>query len=229
MKNFGIILPGRDNADKGITKFLRRNRFENISIQEYGINFIVVYDDQNCGKIFFKNKVNNIILLTDKQIEHCDFNIVDGYNIYKKMIPDVVRKTLKSKSSKKTVTLVDRTMSFDAEQMADRLLNVCSSITIATENQEKAESVADILMEKYGAAINVIDGDSAISSAVAVVTKRCNNTYASDCIVIDNNCDKKYANSINDFYIPFKVKPPLGIRNTIFAQCIEITKEQNDA
>ena len=38
---------------------------------------------------------------------------------------------------------------------------------------------------------------------------------------IDKNA-KKCEKIIDDFYIPFKIKPPYGIKNLVFAECIDI-------
>ena len=129
----------------------------------------------------------------------------------KKLIPSVVRKIVKGSLSSR-VAIVDKNISEDCVLLADKLCRVCSCLVFITFCRERAEELCDVLMEKYGAPAEVVYSLSPVKCDVAVVLDVCPCEFEKTTQIFDI--------SATDFYIPFKVKPPFGISNLVFADCI---------
>lgn len=224
MENIGVVLPYVRRSKNFVAEFFKRYKCDMFPVEEYGFNFIVVYDNQNCSRIFNKNKVQRIVILTDLELECCDFEILNGDRVFKRMLPEFVRKTAKSYGGNCSVTLVDKNMSDDGMTIAERLCDMCSTIFINTQNIAKAEMFCDRLLDKYGVIVEVINDKSVINTDLVVVLESCGNNYGRNCVVIDKNCKKGNGRVINDFYIPFRTKPPFGMSNLVFAECLEAIK-----
>ena len=221
MKNIGVVLPYTRGSDNFVKEFLKKFKYKKIPVTEYGFNFVVVHDNQNCSKIFNKNKVNSIVLMTSAEIQKCNFRIINGDRAYLRMLPDFVRKIAKSHGDSCSVTVIDRSMSEHGAALADKLCNICRTVNISTGNAESAGEICDRLFDKYGVVINILNKDSIVDTDIAVVVEDCGNEYGQKCVVIDKKRKRCSDRIINDFYIPFRIKPPLGISNLIFAECVD--------
>ncbi len=224
MKNIGVIMPYIDNNANFVKKFIKRHKCEVFPVTEYGFNFIVVYDNQNCSKLLNKHGVNSIVVLTDAELEYCDFGILDGDSMFKRMLPEFVRKTAKGFGVNCSVTLVDKNMSDYGMSFAEKLCDICNYVFIYTQNISRAELLCERLLDKYGVVVNIIKDKSPINTNLAVVIEGCGNRYGENCVVIDKNLKKGNNRVINDFYIPFRIKPPFGMSNLVFAECTEVIK-----
>lgn len=224
LKNIGVVMPYVRRSKNFVAEFFKRFKWDIFPVEEYGFNFIVVYDNQNCGRIFNKNNVHSIVILTDLELECCDFEILTGDKVFKRMLPEFVRKTAKSYGGRCSVTLVDKDMSDDGMTIAERLCDMCSTVCINTKNMEKAEILCDRLLDKYGVIADVISDKSIISTDLVAVLDSFGNNYGRNCVVIDKNCKNSKGRVVNDFYIPFRIKPPFGMSNLVFAECLEAIK-----
>lgn len=221
MKNIGVILPYIKSSDNFVKEFFKRFVYQKFPVTEYGFNFLVAHDNQNCSKIFNKHKINKIVVLTDCEIESCNFQILTGDRIYKQMLPEYIRKTAKKYGGNCSVTLVDKNLSADGILIADKLCTMCRTVNINTRSVHSAESLCDKLLDKYGIAVSVVGNDDVINTDIVVVIEDCGNKYGQNCLIIDKYSKIKSNRIINDFYIPFRVKPPFGMSNLLFAECID--------
>lgn len=215
MENIGVILPA--TKEKG---FFKRFKWENVGFEDYHINFVVVRDNQNCSKIFNRNNVERIVILTDCEVEECNFEILTGDVVYKRMLPDYARRLAKGCGNECSVTLVDKSMGNQTEVILNKLCDVCKSVNVNTHNLIMAEKMADYVMEKYGLVLGIVDDKRVIDDDIVVVVEDCGNPYSNESIVIDKDLKFPSDKRINDFYIPFGIKPPFGMSNLVFAQCI---------
>ena len=184
-----------------------------------------MYDGQNCGKVFLKNSVENVVLMTDAPFNGANVRILNGDRMYKKMLPDFVRKTAKKIGGKCTVTVVDKNLSNAGMQLTQELCSVFETVTVCTEKVYDAQRMCDRLLDNMGVVISVVGNDVHIESDIVVVLEDCGNSYDQNCVVIDKNQKRSCGNCINDFYIPFDVKPPFGMSNLVFAECVELNKK----
>ena len=182
-----------------------------LPVEEYGIRFAAVSDKGNYRRIFHKLKVKYAVVLTKKLVSETDFQIIDGSETYKKMLPQTVRKVIKGNCASR-VAIVDKHISADCILLADRLCRVCGCLVFATNCREKAEELCDTLMEKYGAPAEVAYDNCIVKCDVAVVLDGCPCRFEKGTTVFDIKA--------TEFYIPFKVKPPFGMSNLVFADCI---------
>lgn len=219
MFNVGIVKKADDRVGF-FSEFFHRNSYENISVPEYGINFVVCDDGKNCSRIFYKTKVCDIVLLTNCEILENDFNVVDGNLTFFRMIPDYVRKLVKSMGKDTSVALLDKNLSTDACILLKKLCDICKNVKIVTENEKKAKTVCEDMMKNYGIVTDYFDPKSIVNSSVAVVLNDFGCRFKKGCIVIDKN--KNTGNAVNDFYIPFKVRPPLGMKNVVFSEVLDL-------
>lgn len=221
MKKIGVVLPYVQGSKSFLKRIFTKSKYETVAVEEYGFEFLCVYDNQNCSKIFNKNGVENIVLITDRPIERCNFRILDGSRMFIKMLPEYIRKTAKSFENNCSVTLVDKSFSKSAENILENLCSTCGSVAVSTCKKYDAERICDRLLDKLGIVVEVMGDKSHINSDIAVVLEECGNSYGQDCIVIGKNCKKNYGKAVNDFHIPFKVKPPFGMSNLVFAECVD--------
>lgn len=221
MKKIGVVLPCARGSKGFLKRFFTKSKYETVSVEEYGFEFVCVYDYQNCSKIFNKNSIENIVLMTDKPIERCNFRILNGDRMFRNMLPDFVRKTAKSFENGCSVTVVDKNLSKDGRAIVENLCPVCGNLTVSTCKKYDAERLCDRLLDKYGIVVNVVNEESVIETDIVVVLDDCGNKYGQNCMVIDKNCSRSYGRTINDFHIPFNVKPPFGMSNLVFAECID--------
>lgn len=220
MENIGIVL-NSESSGSLLKDFVKRFKYKILPVAEYGFNFVVVRDDQNCSRIFNKNGVENVVIMTDADVEGCDFKIINGDIVYKRMMPEIVRKTLKSRGRESTIAIVDKNLSVDCSILVDKLCEICNSAVIVTENTKMAEKISEKLMEQYGAVVEVTDGSRPVQCDIAVVITPCGNRFSENCVIIDKN--RRTGNRvINDFYIPFRTKPPYGMSNIVFAECLDV-------
>ncbi len=222
MKNIGVILPCTEDKRNFILRFFKNFRCKRLHIEEYGFDFVVVNTGQNFRKILKKNNVEYVVVMTDCDIGELNFKILDGRKTFLKMLPEYIRKTAKKYGGNCSVTLVDKYLSPDGMIIADKLCEMCRSVNINTLMVGEAEKLCDSLLDKYGIAVNVIGENENINSDMAVVLGDCGNNYSENCIVIDNNPNNQSLGVIKDFYIRFRTKPPFGMSNLIFAECIEV-------
>lgn len=223
MKKIGVVFQGIKNKSGFWNRIFCKNKFETVIVNEYGIEFLCVYDNQNCSKIFNKNGIEDIVLMTDKKVERCNFRILDGERMFRKMLPDFVRKTAKTYGENCTVTVVDKNLTKSGMKIVESLCSVFGSLKVCTDMVFDAERFCDRLFDKLGVVIDVVDNKAHIASDIVIVLENCGNSYGTECVIIDKNCKQNYGNVINDFYIPFNIKPPFGMSNLVFAECIELT------
>ncbi len=226
MKKIGVVFPGAKNEWGLWKRIFCKNKFESVIVDEYGIEFLCVYDNQNCSKIFNKNGVEDIVLMTDKYVERCNFRILDGERMFRKMLPDFVRKTAKSYGEGCTVTVVDKNLTKSGMKIIESLCAVFGSLRVCTDMVYDAERLCDRLLDKLGVVIDVVDNKVHIDTDIVIVLEDCGNNYGTECVIIDKNCKRSYGNVINDFYMPFNIKPPFGMSNLVFAECIELTDKK---
>lgn len=217
----GVVFSKPDKRESLWKRFFAKNKFEFVFVREYGIEFLCVYDNQNYGKIFEKNGIENIVLLTDKKVTINNVQILDGERMYRKMLPEFVRKTAKSVDGKCTVAVVDKELTDSGVRIVEQLCSYFETVVICTEKTYDAQRMCDRLLDKMGVVIEVVEPGSRIGSDIVVVLENCGNTYGTDSIIIDKNCKTAYEKLISDFYIPFNVKPPFGMSNLVFAECID--------
>ena len=226
MKKIGVVFPHTKNKRGFWKRFFCKNKYEAVIVNEYGIEFLCVYDNQNCSKIFNKNGVEDIVLMTDNPVERCNFRILDGERMFRKMLPDFVRKTAKSCKEDCTVTVVDKSLTKSGIKIIESLCSVFGTIKVCTDMAYDAERLCDRLLDKLGVVIDVVDNKAHINTDIVIVLEDCGNSYGTECVIIDKNCKHSYGNVVNDFYIPFNIKPPFGMSNLVFAECIELTDKK---
>lgn len=210
MTTIGVVTKS-EKAGNFFKDFFGRYRCRILPVEEYGIRFAAVSDKSNYRRIFHKLKVEYAVVLTDKPVAETGFKIIDGSETYKKMLPQTVRKVIKGNCVSR-VAIVDKQISADCVRLADKLCRVCSCLVFVTTCTEKAEGLCDVLMEKYGAPAEVAKNTSDVVCDVAVVLEHCPCRFQKGTTVFDMTS--------TDFYIPFKVKPPFGMSNLTFADCI---------
>ena len=215
MVNIGVILPCSN--DGFIRRFFNILKYENFYIDEYGVNFIVVYADRNFKKIFKNNGVESIVIMTDDIIDKTGFEVLDGTEVFRKNVVNYIRKLSKEFQTECSVAVVDRLLSLDAENISDKLCDICRNLTVVTGAAESAEILAEKIFEKHGAVIQIREDYSPEDCDIMVVLDDFEGGYGNNCIVLN----RKREQIIKDLYIPFKVKPPFGMSNLIFAQCIQ--------
>lgn len=221
MKKIGVVLPYVRGSKSFFKRLMTKSKCENVPIEEYDFEFLCVYDNQNCSKIFNKNGVENVVIMTEKPVERANFRVLDGDKMFKKILPDYVRKTAKTFEDGCSVTLVDKNFSKSAGKLLENLCSTCGNLTVSTCKKYDAERLCDRLLDKYGTVVNVVGDNMEINSDIVVVLEDCGNSYGPDSIVVDKNCRRSYGKAVNDFYIPFKTKPPFGMSNLVFAECID--------
>ena len=224
VKNIGVVLKS-EGTPGFLKRFFKKNRFKIDPVTEYGFNFVVVNDDCNYTRIFNKHKVLEVVVLTDN-FQNNGFHIIDGESVYKRMLPEFVRKSVKSNGTHTTVAVVDKTLSDNCWSLADKLCGFCNSVVVVTENTEKAEQLCENLLENYGVVAEFSKIGSDISCDLAVVLEDYEGVSIKNCKKIDKNA-KKCEKIIDDFYIPFKIKPPYGIKNLVFAECIDVINHKS--
>ena len=225
MIKIGVVLPDVENKQSLWKRFFSEKRYESVLIKEYEIEFLCVYENQKCTKIFSKKGVDNIVLMNDKPFNGGNVRILNGERMYKKMLPDFVRKTAKGIGGKCTVTVVDKNLTNTGIKLIEEFCSVFETITVGTDKLYDAQRMCDRLLDELGVVISVIGNDAHITSDIVVVLEECGKGYGHESVVIDKNCKKNYGNFINDFYIPFSIKPPFGMSNLVFAECIEIANK----
>ena len=222
MVKIGVVFPKEENKKSFWKKVFAKNKYESVFVKDYGIEFLCVYENQNCVKIFSKNDVENIVLMTDKSFSGGNIRVLNGERTYKKMLPGFIRKTAKRIGDKCTVTVVDKNLTHAGMQLVEELCSTFETITVCTDKIYDAQRMCDRLLDKLGIVISVVGNDVNIDSDIVVILEDCGNSYGHESVVIDKNCKRSYGNSVNDFYIPFNVKPPFDMSNLVFAECIEI-------
>lgn len=225
MKNIGVVLPYIPTTDSIFKKILKHFSCEVFCVKEYDFNFIVVYDNQNCNRIFRRHNVNEVVILTDMDLECCTYKIISGENVFRHMIPGFIRKKAKSMEGTCSVTVVDKQLSDRGIEIVDKLCGFCNRIFINTHNEKKGEFLCNNLLEKYGVVVDVIDKEDIINTEFIVVLEDCGNTRSKNSIVIEYGAKTKNDKAINDFYIPFRIKPPFGMPCVVFAECLETIKD----
>lgn len=225
MVKIGVVFPKEENKQGFWKKVFSKNKYKSVFVEEYGIEFLCVYENQNCVKIFSKNSVENIVLMTDKPFNGGNVRVLSGERTYKKMLPGFVRKTAKRIGDKCTVTVVDKNLTHAGMQLVEEFCTVFKTITVCTDKVYDAQRMGDRLLDKLGVVIGVAENDAHIDSDIVVVLEGCGNSYGPESIVIDKNCKISYGNSVNDFYIPFNIKPPFGMSNLVFAECVDLNNK----
>ena len=218
MENIGVIIP----YIKARGDFLKSFFVKKVVVEEYALNFIIVNDRQNFRKIFKRKNIKYIVVLTECNIQAHDFEVLTGDRIFKQILPEYIRKTAKKYGMNCSATLVDKGLSEYGAYIADSLCSICRSVNINTFNISAVEKLSDNLLDKYGIVVNIIGKGQIISTDIAVILDSCGNEIGQDCLVIDKNAKKGETNTVKDFYIPLKVKPPLGMSNLTFAECIYV-------
>ena len=217
----GVVFPKQDKKESLWKRIFAKNKFEFVFVREYGIEFLCMYDNQNYVRVFEKNGVENIVLLTDKKVAINNVRILDGERMYRKMLPEFVRKTAKSFDGKCTVAVVDKGLTDAGVRLTEQLCSYFETVVICTEKTYDAQRVCDRLLDEMGVVIEVVEPGSHIGSDIVVVLENCKNSYDPESIIIDKNCKTGYKKLVNDFYIPFNAKPPFGMSNLVFAECID--------
>ena len=221
MENIGVILPCEGDSVGFLKRFFNKSRYEILPVKEYGFEFLCVYDYQNYIKIFNKKGIENIVVMTDKPIEKCNFRILSGDRAFKHKLTDFVRKTVKSFGNGCSVTIVDKNLSGDVVSIIENLSAVCGEFYLCTSKTYDGEKICDRLLDRFGIVAEVKDNSVVINSDIAVVLEDWGNKYHKDCLVIDKNSKSKSDRVINDFHIPFRIKPPFGMSNLVFAECLD--------
>ena len=227
MENIGVILPHAGECGGFFKRLFDSFKYEKITVTEYGFNFVAVHHNRNYARVFKKNKVKNIVLLTDCVTEKYDFEILNGDKVYKRMIPGYVRKLSKSFADGCSVTVVDKSLCADTADIVDKLCDICKNVSLVTHSKHEGEKLACRLFEKYGVVVDIPAPEWVICSDIAVVIEDCGNSYSHECTVIDKSLKTASERRINDFYIPFRVKPPFGMSNLEFAQCLDAIDKKN--
>lgn len=224
LKNIGVVLPYTPTTDNIFKKILRHYSCDIFYVREYDFNFIMVYDNQNCNRIFKKHKVDEVVILTHLDLECCTYKIIDGEKVFRRMIPEFIRKKSKSMEGICSVTVVDKEMSDECFDIVDRLCDFCNKIFINTLNEKKGAFLCNKLLEKYGIVADVVDNQSVINTDFIVILDDCGNLRGKNSIIIEYGAKNKNKNVVNDFYIPFKIKPPFGMSCVTFEECLETIK-----
>ena len=227
MYTIGVIMPA-EKMDSYLSGLFRRFKCKIFPVEEYGICFAVVFDNQNCGRIMQRHGVRDIVLLTDAEVEFCSYNIIDGTDAYKRMLPEFMRKIAKSSGGDMCVTVVDRYVSDYCFELTEKLCGICRGVRLVCENTANGEKLARSMEEKYGIIIEISDKDDAAESECAVVLEDFGVKFSKTCKIVDIK-RKKGDGTINDFYIPFKVKPPFGMKNLVFYECAERAADESDS
>ena len=221
MERIGVILPCESDSAGFIKRFFSKLRYEILTVQEYEFEFLWVYDYQNYIKIFKKKGIENVVVMTDKPIEKCNFRILSGDLAFKQRMMDFVRKTVKSFGNGCSVTIVDKNLSGDAVSIIQNLSTVCGEFYLCTSRTYDGEIVCDRLLDRFGIVAEVKDNSGVINSDIALVLEEWGNKYSQNCLVIDKNSKSKSDRIIKDFHIPFRIKPPFGMSNLVFAECLD--------
>lgn len=224
MINIGAVLP-KSQMDSYLKGIFRKLRCVVLPVSEYGFNYIIVFENSCCKRIFKRHNVNKIVLLTNAELG--SYEIFDGQTAYKNMLPEFMRRLTKSKNGNVSVTVVDKNISSDCEGITDKLCEICARVFLASENIKKAQLIAEKMEVKYGIIIELIKNGKTIDSDFAVVLDDYGVKTQKDCVVINPKA-KDADGVINDFYIPFKVKPPLGISNLVFEECVDFARTVNN-
>ena len=83
MVKIGVVFPKEENKQGWLKSFFGKNKYEYIFVEEYGIEFFCVYDNQNCAGIFSKTGVENVVIMTDKAFNGGNVRILNGERMYK--------------------------------------------------------------------------------------------------------------------------------------------------
>lgn len=206
---------------------LKRSAPDIIHIPEYDMRLVVAYNNQNAGRIFRKYGIRYAMRSEDWETPvPAGVGLLDGTSLFYSMLPDMVRKLLKNHGiapEGASVAVVDRSVSVECVMLVEKLCGFCGLVCIATEQLAKAEAVAETMMERYGAVVRVLDAQAVVDAQAAVVLEACTQQYAPGCILIDRSRSVRgrFRNRvIDDFYIPFKVRVPLGISHLSFGECV---------
>ena len=225
MKNIGVVLPYKRVKGNSAKNIIRHFFCEVYSVKEYGFDFIVVYDNQNCSRFFKRYGVKDVVILTDLEIDCCSYNIIDGKKIFESMITEFVRKKSKSYYGNCSVTVVDKKMSDFGMELVGKLCGFCSTVFVNTQNQIRGEFLCNNLLENYGVIASLIVDKTVLNTDFVVVLEDCGNKCNGDSMVIEHNPKNKNMSVVNDFYIPFRIKPPFGMSNVMFAECLQTIKD----
>lgn len=225
MVNIGVVLP-RCEMKKHLKGLFKRYRHKVVPVAEYGFNYIVAFDNSRCDYIFSRNKVSSIVLLTDREIEFCNYKILDGHSAYILMLPDFLRRVLKSRDMDASVAVMSDKYTDELFSLTDKLCTMCKSVSVFCKDVNLVEKMAENFEQKYGIIIEIKDIKDKVESDFAVSLDKLPKNISPKCTVIDPNnpCGK---NVVSDFHIPFKTRPPLGISNLVFWECVELSAEIN--
>ncbi len=223
MVNIGVVLP-RSKMNEHIKGLFKRYRYKVVPVAEYGFNYIVAFDNSRCDYIFAKNNVDSIVLLTDMEVELCSYKILDGQRAYFAVLPDFLRRVLKSKEMDASVAVLSEKYTDDLSQITDKLCTMCKSVSVFCKDVDLVEKMAENFEQKYGIIIEVKNACDKVTADFAVVLDGLFNNVSPKCTVISRN-KIKGKNVVCDFRIPFKTRPPLGISNLVFAECVGLASQ----
>ncbi len=225
MTKIGVVFPRCENKNGFLKRLFSKNKYETVIVEEYNLEFMCMYDNQNYSKVFPKNNVENVVLVKNAQFNGANIRVLNGERIYKRMLPDYVRKIAKKIGGKCTVTVVDKNLTDAVMKLIHELCSVFETVNVCTEKVYDAQRMCDRLLDNLGVVITVVGNDVHIDSDIVVVLEDCGNSYGQNCVVINKNQKRIGENCISDFYIPFDVKPPFGMSNLVFAECVELNNK----
>ncbi len=214
MKNIGVLLPKRKRS---IINHFKRVQYYRVDF--YEIVFVITYQDTNYEKIFWKHNIKDIVLLENAEYLGDKFKIIDGINVYYNELLSTIRKLIKSNDDSIKITIIDKELSNQGIKIIKQLTELSNNISVSTNKINKANKLTEDVLNGMGAVVEIIDEGKEITSGIVVVISPCNNKISSNCTQF-NPLNK---NAIYDFKMDFKVKPPLGMKNTVFKQCILLT------
>lgn len=173
MHTIGIVACKKERLEKCSRLNLLKWRSPDFyDCPEAGIRFVVAYEQQNVRRIFQREQVS--VVLKSRQCRYSklqEFHLATGEQAYMDNIPFVIKKILKVKHSadqNETVAIIDDVLSQETVDFVERLQGFVRYITVVTKNLDKAEQLAEEMMERHGIAIHVSDGSVPVQCQIAV-------------------------------------------------------------
>lgn len=222
MENIGLLV-NYEKSGNFFKDFIFKLRGRIVPVKEYGFNFVVVSNKSNFAKIFRKKKVEFVAGAIENVLPLQDFTAITGDCAFEEFLPGYLRKIIKAQGDDGYVTVVDSLLSQKGINILSKICRICPKIALVTANAEKADTLFDEFMEEYGVVLEIMPADSTVKSNIAVVVNPCNEKYKKNCLVIDKKGERR-GNLQNDFYIEFKTRPPKGMPNITFAECIAVIR-----
>lgn len=231
---FGIIALEEERISRlHWYNFSRYKITESFFLENYQVNAIAVYADKslkNLHHVLADNEIN-LAVCTERftkkfgEININGVEIMHGKSIYKRLLPKIIRKTIKISGidiNRGTLAISEENPSV-ALSLVENLCNDFRYITIIAKNKRKACEISEKILDEYGLPIVIADSGAKTKCDIAVKTGKELPNLSKNTILIDASSEHTITrkNSIDWVEISSFHNLPYKIDSLSFAECLE--------